>query len=161
EARQRASARLARAIDSERTPEPAVVERPSRVGVSRWAPKRPAHVALASLAFVAVAAAAFFISAPWKDSPGFLSRSEAALPKAGTRHVKMLTRSTWTRASCTVTYSQLEVWIDETPPNTYRVLLNDLPPEAVKADPRTRGCFSGRASEIGGTYDSPLTLRFV
>src|SRR5580765_1839104 len=86
EARQRASARLARAIDFERALERAVDEQPERVGIVRWALKRPAYVALASLALVGAAAAALFLSPPWNDSPGFLARAQAALaaPTAGT-----------------------------------------------------------------------------
>jgi hypothetical protein len=161
-AKRRASARLAQAIaDETRRPTARDDNQTLATRLLRLIRSRPRPIALACATVVAAAAAALFVSAPWKNPPGFLERAEAALSQAGILHMKMQTTSTWTRASCTVTYSQAEVWIDETPPNTYRVLLNDLPPEAVKADPRTRTCFSGRASELGGTYDSLGALRFI
>src|SRR5262249_47400784 len=86
QARQRASARLAGAIDRERSLERAVNEQPAHLGIVRWALKRPAYLGLASLAIVGAAAAALFVSAPWDASPGFLERAQAALaaPTTGT-----------------------------------------------------------------------------
>jgi hypothetical protein len=163
DAKRRASARLARAMRDEARR--ASVRDDNQTLATRLLHLirgRPRRSALALATLVAAAAAALFLSAPWKHSPGFLARAEAALSHAGTiLHMKMQTTSTWTRPTCKVTYGQAEVWIDETPPNTYRVLLNDLPPNQVNAGSRTRRCFSGRASEIGGSYRSPQTLRFI
>jgi len=162
DAKRRASARLAQAIAGEARRTTARDDNRTPITrLLRLIRRRPRRSALAFATLVAAAAGALFVSPPAKNSPGFLVRAEAALSHVWILHMKMQTTSTWTWAGCMVTYSQAEVWVDVTPPNTYRVLLNDLPPEAVKADPRTRACFSGRASEIGGSYDSPLTLRFV
>ena len=51
------------------------------------------------------AAVALLVAAPWKGSPGFLERAEAALtPDAGTiLHYKWVTTSTSTDPACTVT----------------------------------------------------------
>jgi hypothetical protein len=68
--------------------------------------------------------------------------------------------STWTRPFCTVVRGQGEVWIDGTPPHSYRFLLNDRPHPA-NADPGALGCSRGTATEYGGTYSSKQTLRFV
>lgn len=160
-AKRRASARLARAMRDEawrattREGDQGLVG-----GLARMIRRRPRRSALA-LALVAAAAAALFISPPRRDSPGFLARAEAALSAGTVLHMKMQTTSTWTRPACTVTYSEAEVWIDETSPNTYRVFLNDLPPDPDNADPRTRRCFSARPFELGGSYDTTETLRFI
>ena len=108
-------------------------------------------------------AVALLVTAPWSSSRGFLARAEAALtPPADTvLHIKWETTSTWSRRACTVTRSQGEVWIDGAPPHSYRVLLNDLPPDPADADPRALRCSSGTASEFGGTSRSRQTLRFV
>jgi hypothetical protein len=163
DAKRRASARLAQAIRDETQRATARDHKQTPVaGLLHLFRTRPRRSALVFATLVAAAAAALFLSAPWKDSPGFLAKAEAALSRAGTvLHMKMQTTSTWTRPTCKVTYSQAEVWIDETLPNTYRLLLNDLPPPHVNAAPLTRGCFSGRVSEIGGSYRSTETLRFV
>jgi hypothetical protein len=109
-----------------------------------------------------VAAAALFFTTPWSNTPSFVARAEAALtPDAGTvQHVKWEMTSTSTDPACTVTHGPNEIWIDETPPHTYRVLLNDLPPNPGTADPRELACASGTASELGGS-DTQQTLRFV
>jgi len=117
-------------------------------------------VAAATLAIAA--AVVLLVTAPWDSSPGFLARAQAALTRTDTvLHMKMETTSTWTRPACTVTRGRAEVWIDGTPPHSYRVLLNDFPPDPVNADPPTLACSSGTASEQGGTYESDKTLRFV
>ena len=162
EAKRQAFARLAQAMRDE-APR-ATVRGDNRMLLTqlvRVIRRRPRRNALALATLGAVAAAALFVSAPWNNSPGFLARADGALAHAGTiLHMKMQTTSTWSRPNCKVTYSQAEVWIDETPPNTYRVLLSDRPPRGVNAG-RTRGCFGGRASEIGGSYRSTETLRFT
>jgi hypothetical protein len=114
-------------------------------------------------ATVAIAAAvALLVTAPWSSSPGFLARAEAALtPPADTvLHMKWEWTSTWTRPYCTVVRGQGEVWIDGTPPHSYRFLLNDLP-DPANADTGALGCSRGGTSEFGGTYRSTQTLRFV
>jgi hypothetical protein len=164
DAQRQASARLAQAMGDEARQAAAANDKKTRLaGLLRLIRTRPRTSALALATLVAAAAAALFLSAPWSNSPSFLERAEAALtPPAGTvLHEKIDITSTWTRPACRVTGTQAEVWIDTTPPHSYRVLLNDLPPDAANADPRTRACSSGRASEIGGTYRSSLTLRFV
>jgi hypothetical protein len=166
DAKRHASARLAQAMAGEARR--ATARSGNQTPVTRLlrlirARPRSSALALATLT-AATAAAALFLSAPWKGSPDFLARAEAALTQPGILHMKLQTASTWTRPSCTVTYSQAEVWVDETPPNTYRILLSDLPPDPVNTDPRARGCFTGKTSELGGSYDSQEsqgTLRFT
>jgi hypothetical protein len=68
--------------------------------------------------------------------------------------------STWTRPYCTVIRGQGEVWVDGTPPHSYRLLLNDRP-DPTNADPDELACSLGKTSEYGGTYRSTQTLRFV
>ncbi len=120
------------------------------------------RLVLAAATLAIAAAVALIVIAPWNNSPGFLARAQAALTRTDTvLHMKMQTTSTWTRPFCTVTRSRAEVWIDGTPPHSYRVLLNDFPPDPVNADPTTLACSSGTASEYGGTYESDTTLRFV
>ena len=136
---------------------------PAPAGRRRWRGHLVRTRLLLTAATVAIAVAvALLVTAPWSSSPGFLARAQAALtPPAGTvLHLKWETTSTWTRSFCTVTHAQGEVWIDGAPPHSYRVFLNDLP-DPASADPGSLGCSSGRPSEIGGTYSSSLTLRFV
>ena len=163
QARQRASARLAKAIDFERALERAVDEQPARVGIARWALKRPTYVALASLALVGAAAAALFLSAPWHNSPGFLAKAQAALaaPTSGTiLHMKWDMTFTSTTAGCTVTRGPNEVWIDQTPPHKYRVLITYVP-DPTDTSPRAIACPPDRPTELGGAFDPRETLRFV
>lgn len=163
EARRRAHERLTQAIAAETQLDTAVGDKPTqRMSIGRWIVKRRTSVLALGL-LVAAGAAALFVSAPWQNSPGFLERAEAALtPPAGSvLHEKIETTSTWTRPTCKVTATQVEIWIDTTPPNSYRVLMNDLRPDAANADPRTLECFSRTVSEIGGTYSSPQALLFV
>jgi hypothetical protein len=120
------------------------------------------RLVLAAATLAIAAAVALLVTAPWESSPGFLARAQAALTHTDTvLHMKMETTSTWTRRFCKVTGSRAEAWIDGTQPHSYRVLLNDFPPDSVNADPPTIACFSGTASEYGGTYESDHTLRFV
>ena len=119
---------------------------------------------LLTAATVAIAAVvALLVTASWDSSPGFLERAEAALaPPPGTvLHEEINTTSTWTRRACRVTGTQLEVWIDTTPPHSYRALQNRLPPDPASTDPRRRPCSGGPVSEFGGTYLSSQALRFV
>jgi hypothetical protein len=120
------------------------------------------RLVMAAATLAIAAAVALLATAPWDSSPGFLARAQAALTRTDTvLHMKMETTSTWTRPICTVTRSRAEAWIDGTPPHSYRVLLNDFPPDPVNADPPTLACSSGTASEYGGTYELDHTLRFV
>jgi len=144
DAQRRASARLASAIERQH-------------GRGTWVPRlirqRPGRIALAFAALAGATAAALFVSAPWKSSPGFLERAQAALtPPAGTvLHVKYeWTRTTSGDSSCTIT-DPIEMWVDQTPPHRYRGLLN------VSRDP----CASGTPREGGGTLDTQETLEFV
>ena len=118
---------------------------------------------LTSATLVVVTAVALLFIAPWTDSPGFLARAEAALtPPAGTvLHMKWEVTSTSTDPACTVTRGPSEIWIDQTTPHRYRVLLNDLPPDPANADPRALACSSETPSELGGAFDTGQTLRFV
>lgn len=118
---------------------------------------------LAAATLPIAAAAALLFTAPWNSSPGFLERAQAALtPPAGTiLHQKWEATSTSTDPACTVTRGPNEIWIDQTPPHRYRALLNDLPPDPADTDPRALACASGSASELGGTFDTGETLRFV
>jgi hypothetical protein len=110
------------------------------------------------------AAVALLFTAPWSNSPSFLARAEAALTPHGGRilHQKWEVTSTSTAPACTVKRGPNEIWIDQTPPHRYRVLLlNDLPAEPGVGDPRGLACASGAASELGGTLNGPWPLRFV
>jgi hypothetical protein len=152
QARQRASARLARAIDLERSLERAVAERPARVGVMSWVMKRRSYVGLAFVALAGAAAAALFLSAPWNDSSGFLAKARAALSvKRGVLHVKWVDTYTPTTQGCTVTRTN-EIWMDETPPYRYRGFLQGYPPPAP--------CSRGTKNEVGGTTDPMETFVF-
>jgi hypothetical protein len=115
---------------------------------------------LAAATLAIAAAVALIVTAPWDSSPGFLARAQAALTHADSvLHMKTQTTTTWTRPDCKVRRTQAEVWIDETPPHSYRLLLNDRPPDPVNAGPHGLGCSSGTVSEYGGTYegdDQPL-----
>ena len=121
------------------------------------------RVYLVAAALPIVAAAALFFTTPWSNTPSFLARAEAALtPHAGTvLHMKWEQTWTSTDPACTVTHGPSELWVDEAPPHTFRVLfVNDASPSPGDADPRERACASGTASEIGGS-DTQATLRFV
>jgi hypothetical protein len=108
-------------------------------------------------------AVALLLTAPWSNSPSFVARAEAALtPPAGTvLHMKWGVTSTSTDPACTVTRGPNEIWIDQTTPHRYRVLLNDFPPDPGNADPRALACLGGTPSELGGAFDTGQTLRFV
>jgi hypothetical protein len=155
DAHRRASARLANAIDRERTPQ----SRAIRLIVKRR------HAALALAALAGAAAAALFVSTPWKNSPGFLARAEAALAAhAGTvLHAKSVETWTSTDPACTVTRGPNEIWIDQTPPHRYRALMHEVGYPVVyppNGDPRAMVCSSGTATEVGGTLDPVQTIRF-
>jgi hypothetical protein len=123
------------------------------------------HRLLLSLATLAIATAgALLVTSTWNDSPGFLTRAQAALrPPAGTiLHQKWEVTTTSKEFGCAVRHGPSEIWIDETPPHRYRVLLNGPPPlEATAVDRRALACTNWKVIELGGALDSGETLRFV
>jgi hypothetical protein len=138
----RASARLARAVDREQMPGTSV---PPLIGKLRG------YRALALAALVGAAATALIVSAPWKTSPGFLERAQAALtPPAGVILHKKSEATVPSDPACTGT---VEMWIDQTPPYRYRLLESWAPSCASAA--------SGREAEFGGTLEQESALRFV
>jgi hypothetical protein len=158
DAERRASARLTSAIEGA-----------ARASVLRVIRARPGRAALALAALAGVTAAALFFSAPWKSSPGFLERAEAALtPPSGTvLHVKWLqTTTSSTHPSCTATRGPNEMWVDQSPPHRYRMVINDPLPDPVALDPRTFertfACATGaRRVEEGGELDTQKRLEFI
>jgi hypothetical protein len=115
------------------------------------------------LAVVGAAAAALFVSAPWNNSPGFLAKAQAALsaPTTGTvLHMKWDMTFTSTTAGCSVTRGPNEVWIDQTPPHRYHVLVK-YHPDPTATSPAAIACPRDNPAELGGTFDTPETLRFV
>jgi hypothetical protein len=124
--------------------------------------RRRTHVLLAAATLAIAAAVALVFAAPWSSSPAFLERAQAALtaPAGTILHEKWQVTVTSTDPACTVTHKPNEIWIDETPPHRYRVLINDIP-EPGRFDPQLI-CESGRGSELGGTFGgSEQTLEFV
>jgi hypothetical protein len=115
-------------------------------------------------AAVAVAgAAALFFTAPWRDSPSFLARAEAALtPQEGMiLHEKWVDTSISPHFKCTVT-STAEIWLDPHSESRqrYRALLRDPFRLGDPYRPAPPVCSRGSAYEIGGLWDEPA-LRFV
>jgi len=133
-------------------------------GATLPAGRRPLRGLLAAATIAIAALVALVLTTPWSSSPSFVEKAEAALtPPAGTiLHQKWEMTMTSTDPDCAVTRGPNEIWIDETPPHSYRALLNDLPvPDPENDDPRALACSSGTAAEIGGTFDSRQTLMFV
>jgi hypothetical protein len=108
------------------------------------------------------AAVALVVATPWKSSPGFLERAQAALtaPAGMILHAKWETTTTSTDPACTVTSGPHEVWIDGTPPYRYRALVNDFG-EGSGGGVRALACWRGTAAEFGGTQESFDALRFL
>lgn len=151
DARQRASTSLTRAIESERG-------RATRV--LRRMRNRRGGIALACAVLSVAVVAALFVDAPWKSSPGFLERAQAALtPPEG-----MILHATWevTRTSrdygCTVTPGPTELWADLSTPDRYRMIARILP-SADAVDRRSMACGESMTTETGGTPSG--SLRFV
>ncbi len=143
----------------------AAAERQHRAerGPLRANPRRK-RLLLAAAALLTAALVALVFAATWSPSPSFVEKAEAALtPRAGTiLHQKWEMSVTSTDPACKVTRGPNEIWVDETPPHRYRALLNDLPvPDPENDDARSIACSSGTASELGGTFNSGQTLRFV
>jgi hypothetical protein len=145
DARGRASAQLTRAIEARSDQRPKVL---------RLVRNRPGRTLLAFAVLAGVAAVALFASVPWKSSPGlgFLERVHAAVAPAPGSILHMKWERTWTSSdlACTVTHGPNEIWIDQTPPRRYRVLLREV--NFGGADLRALVCSSGTAAELGGTF---------
>jgi hypothetical protein len=127
--------------------------------------RRRRFVALAVAALAGATIAALFVSTPWKSSPGFLERAQAALtPPAGSiLHERWKTTWTSREFGCTVTTGPDEIWYDQTPPHRYRALWSDFVGNPVPgADLRRFACAErGRTIELGGSAEEPVTLMFV
>ncbi len=111
------------------------------------------RVLLTATTVAVVAAATLVFTAPWNNSPGFLGRVQAALtPPPGTiLHAKWELTSTSSDLACTVTHGPNEIWIDQTPPHMYRVLLASLDSGApIRARLPAR---AERPSELGGCHE--------
>jgi hypothetical protein len=145
-----------------RTPEAQASARSNgwRARVLRAVRRRPGRTMLAFAAVAVAAAAALFVSSPWKTAPGFLEEVQAALtpPPGRILHVKWDHIFTSKDPACTST-GRHEFWIDTTPPHRYRAIL-PLPPDPANADPRRLPCVRGTPAEVGGDLGKP-NLRFV
>jgi len=153
DAERRASARLREATDGRHGPATRVLQlmRKRRGGTT---------LVLASLA--GAVAAALFVSGPWTDSPGFLEKAQAALapPADSVLHMRWMTTRTSLDFGCTVAVGPNESWVDQTPPNRYRLIdRNLLPPRAV--DRREIACAADTPIEFGGTLAPSHSVRFV
>src|SRR5262245_11900679 len=153
DAERRASARLREATDGRHGPATRVLQlmRKRRGGTT---------LVLASLA--GAVAAALFVSGPWTDSPGFLEKAQAALapPADSVVHMRWMTTRTSIDFGCTVAVGPNESWVDQTPPNRYRLIdRNLLPPRAV--DRREIACAADTPIEFGGTLAPSHSVRFV
>jgi hypothetical protein len=136
--------------------------------VLRAARTRPRRTTLAFAAIAAAAAgAALFVGSPWKTSPGFLERAQAALtPPAGSvLHVRSKQTITSKVLGCTAELPTEEMWIDQTPPHRYRMLAQTAPGPPHGGDPGTNACrhgLRGEIAEFGGVLDTVSTpLMFV
>jgi hypothetical protein len=145
DAEQLARARLASAIAGAQTRDR---------GTLRVLRRRPGRTVLAFVALAAATVAALFVGAPWKSSPGFLERAQAALtaPAGTVLHLKWQSTTTAAEYSCTVTYPASELWIDQTPPRKYRGHIGYVPP--LSQDPRTVACGNAGPVEVEGTLDT-------
>jgi hypothetical protein len=130
----------------------------ARAGLRRWRLWGENRLLQATAAVAIVAAAVLFVASPWKSSPGFLERAEAALtPPAGTvLHIKWVEARSSEDASCTVTFAASEAWFDQDPPHRVRGIVTFLPDPA---DPSP--CKSGPPVEGGGTRDTKESFIFV
>jgi hypothetical protein len=158
DARRRAAARLQGAIEGKHR---------HGVGAMLLVRRRSGRTVLALAALAVVVGTALFVSAPWKNSPGFLERAQAALtPPAGTvLHMRWELGFNSIDPACVFTRSPTgtgwisrgphESWIDQTPPHRFRTIMawadgsGECGSEAVKRD------------ESGGDFDSGEELFFV
>jgi hypothetical protein len=158
DAKQRASARLAQAMrDDARRATNGKAQQTLAARFPRLIRTRPRSGVLALATLVAATALALFVSAPWKDSPGFLDRAQAALNRPDVLHMEMKTKVTWRTMKCTIWVTD-DIWIDETPPYRYRGFIHHVP---VAYPPyHNQGCWKGHAKEVGGTFDHSQALVF-
>jgi hypothetical protein len=114
--------------------------------------RRPGRTMVALAGLAAAAAAALFVSSPWKTAPGFLDQVQAAItpPDGSVLHVKVVITDN-IDAGCKVTWPTVEYWIDQTPPYNHRGF------EATKGKDI---CAPGRSVEIGGDLTSKQVLVF-
>jgi hypothetical protein len=119
--------------------------------VLRAVRRRPGRTTLAFAAVAGAAAAALFVSSPWKAPPGFLEQVQAAItPRPGTvLHFKLV--MTENRLACKVTHPPSEMWVELTPPYNWRAV-------DIK---QTDICKAGLPVEIGGQTTSRTVLGFL
>jgi hypothetical protein len=130
--KQRASEQLAASIEGED-------RRGTRV--LRLIRRRPGRAGLVLATVVVATAAALLVENPWKSSPGFLERAEAALtPPDGTVLHFVVVVAAPDGPKCTFKNRPSEYWVDRTPPYTYRAF------EVNQPNP----CKAGTSIEIGG-----------
>ena len=128
--------------------------------------RRLRAIAIALAVIVGAATVALFVSAPWKSSPGFLERAQAALtgPADTVLHYKWTETLTSVEFGCSTTGTG-EMWIDQTAPHQYRGIFPtfgaDSPGDVMARDTRTLACSERRVAEIGGELDQPWTIMFV
>jgi hypothetical protein len=180
DARRRAAARLQGAIEGK--------HRHGR-GTVLLVRRRPGRTVLALAALAGAVGTALFVSAPWKTSPGFLERAQAALtPPAGTiLHMRWESGLGSIDPACTITrgwYSELPEalpgaveslpgavptrvtysWIARGP---HEAWIDQTPPHRfrmIKAWPNGSGeCGPAGVTrrEMGGDLDSGMELYFV
>jgi hypothetical protein len=113
---------------------------------------RRSRVLVTSTALAVAAGVALFVTAPWRGSPDFLAKAQAALtpPTGMVLHEKWRDTLTSTDPACTATRDN-EIWVDETPPHRYRARV-DLPAPF---------CSRATTAEVGGTLDSHQQVMFV
>jgi hypothetical protein len=130
-------------------------QRPAAAGAGRrrWRLPSGRNRLLLAATMAVAAAAALFVSSPWQTSAGFLGQVQAAVapPPGSILHMKWEVTSTSSDLKCTVTHGPNEIWIDQTPPRRYRVLLREF--NFGGADLRALVCSGGTAAELGGTFD--------
>ena len=130
-------------------------------GRSRGSLPRRNRLLLAAATLVIAAAALLLSTAPWRASPSFVERAEAALkPPAGTiLHQKWIVTTTSYAFGCRVRHRPNESWLDQAPPHRFRLLLNVPPPPATSRF--DLACANPKGPELGGTLDSRATLEFA
>jgi hypothetical protein len=96
------------------------------------------QVLLAAAALSVAAAVALFVTTPWRSSPGFLERAEAALtaPAGSILHYREESEIADDSGCAKISH---EIWIDQAPPHRYRALLTDC---------------VGVVREVGGVLDA-------
>jgi hypothetical protein len=179
DARRRAAARLQGAIEGKHE---------HGRGTMLLVRRRPGRIVLALAALAGVVVTALFVSAPWKNSPGFLERAQAALtPPAGTiLHMRWESGLYSIDPACTITrgwHAELPEplpgaveslpgavtrliysWIARGP---HEAWIDQTPPHRfrmIKAWPNGSGeCGPAGVtrSEMGGDLDSGMELYFV